>query len=178
MNMLHVSFGKAGQIKIQQMAFMLIAVTMFFVLVGLAFLAVGTAGIKESATELEAKNAQLLVTKLANSPEFSCGESYDQKAPNCIDADKFMVLIENKVKYDGFWGDLANIEARIIYPIEKTEVCSLSNYPNCNSIRLYSDEITGFSQSNFVTLCRKAVKNGETYDLCEMGKLFISYNKK
>ena len=59
---------KSGQLKIQQMAFVLMAVTLFFVLVGMFVLVVRFSGLEESATALEEKNAMLLVAKLANSP--------------------------------------------------------------------------------------------------------------
>ena len=175
MQIANVSFGnKQGQMKIQQMAFMLLAVTLFFVLVGIFFLVVRFSSLKESATELEAQNAQLLVSKIANSPEFSCGNVFDQKGTNCIDADKMMMLIANKEKYKDFWGDLANIEARIIFPGAETTICTLNNYPNCNSIRLYSDELEGYYLSNFISLCRK--DNGK--DKCNVGRLMLSYNEK
>ena len=59
-----------GQMKIQQMAFMLIAVTLFFSLVGMFFLVIFVSNLRESASILEEKNALLLVIKLANSPGF------------------------------------------------------------------------------------------------------------
>ena len=95
--------NKKAQLKIQQMAFMLIAVTLFFVLVGLFVLGVKLTGLKKSATALEEKNSMLLVTKLANSPEFSCGFAFDETKLACIDADKVMMLKESISKYGNFW---------------------------------------------------------------------------
>ena len=105
-----------AQLKIQQMAFMLMAVTLFFALVGMFVLVIKFSGLKESASILEEKNALLLVTKIANSPEFSCGEAFGSAKINCIDADKVMMLKENIEKYKGFWGGETNIEIRKIYP--------------------------------------------------------------
>ena len=90
---------KKAQMKIQQMAFMLMAITLFFVMVGMFVLVFRFSGLKESATMLEEKNAMLLVTKLANSPEFSCGEAFGSNRINCVDADKVMMLKENTAKY-------------------------------------------------------------------------------
>ena len=99
--------------KIQQMAFMLMAITIFFVLVGMFVLMFSLAGLKESAGELEQRNAMLLVTKLANSPEFSCGNSFGNNKVNCIDADKAMVLKGSMDKYSSFWGSgIGNIVVR------------------------------------------------------------------
>ncbi len=167
-----------GQLKIQQMAFMLMAVTLFFVLVGMAVLILKFSGLKETATALEERNSMLLVTKLANSPEFSCGEAFGSHRINCIDADKIMMLKENIIKYLNFWG-VSNIEIRKIYPtidIEKT--CEYENYPDCNIIQIISGDVIGYDFSNFVSLCRKESFEGETYDKCELAKILVSYEEK
>ena len=183
---------KKGQLKIQQMTFMLIAVTLFFILVGLFLLSISFSGIKESATELCEENALLLASKIANSPEFSCGESFGTTKTNCIDADKVIALIENSDEYKNFWG-VSNIEIRKIYPEFSTEVlCKRENYPNCNVMRIFpEEEIEGVYVSNYALLCRKEYFKGlvgggcdseeiETveeiiYDECELAKIMINY---
>ena len=167
--------NKKAQLKIQQMAFMLIAVTLFFVLVGLFVLSVKLTGLRESATELEERNALLLVTKLANSPEFSCGFGFDETKLACIDADKVMMLKESISKYENFW-QVGNIEIRKIYP-EGDIVCTTKNYPDCNIIRL-REEVSGFDLSNFVSLCRKDAEDGEIYNKCELARIMVSYDVK
>jgi len=168
--------SKKGQLKIQQMAFMLMAITLFFVLVGMFVFSIQFSGLKESAAILEEKNAMLLVTKLANSPEFSCGEAFKNKKTHCIDSDKVLILKENINKYDDFW-DVENIEIRKIYPVSGEKECSLENYPDCNIIKIRSGKITA-EFSNFVSLCRKESIGGEIYDKCELAKLIVSYNEK
>ena len=166
-----------AQLKIQQMAFMLMAVTLFFVLAGMFMLAIMFSGVKKQATALEEENALSLVTKIANSPEFSCGCSFGNKEKlNCIDADKVMMLKERIGKYDDFWGDLS-IEIRKVYPENSEKICDFDNYPDCNIIRL-SNEISGYDLSNFISLCRKESVNGEVEDRCELAKIMISYNEK
>ena len=164
---------KRSQLKIQQMAFMLMAVTLFFILVGMFVLTIYLSDLKNSASALEEKNAMLLVTKLANSPEFSCGEAFKSKKTNCIDADKVMMLKENINKYSNFW-DVENIEIRKIYPVTNDKECTLENYPDCNIIKIREGTISA-EFSNFVSLCRKESLNGETYDKCEIAKLMVSY---
>jgi len=167
-----------AQMKIQQTAFMLIAVTLLFVLVGMFVLIFKFSDLRQSATELEEKNALLLVSKLANSPEFSCGDAFGTSRINCIDADKVMVLKENIEKYQNFWG-VSNIEIRRIYPqIDQDILCNIENYPDCNIIRLYAREPIGIDLSNFVALCRKDIINEETYDKCELARLIVSYEEK
>lgn len=169
--------NKLGQMKIQQMAFMLIAIMMFFALVGLLIITVTFSGLKEKATELNEKNARLLVTKLANSPEFSCGSAFGTRRVSCIDADKVMALRGNIKDYESFWG-VSNIEIWKIYPNVQGEVeCTQGNYQECNKITLVPGEIIGRYIGNFVALCRKEVENGKTYDKCELAKIFVSYEE-
>ena len=165
---------KKAQMKIQQMAFVLIAITLFFVLVGMLVLAFRFAGLKESSTELQEENAEALVIKLANSPEFSCWNAYDYGTAVCIDGDKLMALASNAEKYKGFWS-VDNIEVRKIYPDKGNTICTGSNYPDCGIITINNGFIQGVYVSNFVVLCRKQSVSGETYDKCELAKLLVSY---
>jgi len=166
-----------GQVKIQQMAFMLIAVALFLVLAGLFVVSFMFSGLKNTATDLDEENARLLVSKLANSPEFSCGESFGNIKSACVDADKVMVLKENIKDYQDFW-KVSNIEIRKIYPEAGGEVlCTMGNYPNCNIIRLISQDVRGYSVSNFVSLCRKDSKGDYDGNRCELAKLIVSYEE-
>jgi len=161
--------------KIQQMAFMLVAVTLLFVLVGIFFLVFSLSGLKESATALEEKNAMLLVSKLANSPEFSCEMAYGNKV-NCVDADKVMILKDKISRYSNFWG-ISGLEIRKI--VDSSEIsCTKSNYPNCNLIEFNLNKDKDFSVATFVSLCRKDIIEGNTYDKCELAKIIVSYESK
>ena len=169
---------KKAQLKIQQMAFMLMAITLFFVLVGMFVLVFRFSGLKESATALEEKNAMLLVIKLANSPEFSCGEAFGSNRINCIDSDKVMMLKENTAKYAGFWG-VAEIQIRKIYPNTGGIICTPTNYQNCDIIEVFSKNVNSLPPaSNFVSLCRKESYNEEIYNKCELAKLMVSSEDK
>ncbi len=161
--------------KIQQMTLMLMAIVLFFALVAMFVIVFKFSGLKESAAILEEKNAMLLVTKLANSPEFSCEGAFGSARANCIDMDKVMMLKENIAKYRDFWG-VSDIEIRKIYPKSTSDIiCNTENYPDCNIIRLRSSEIVGIGVANFVSLCRKESSDGQTYDKCELGKIIVSY---
>jgi hypothetical protein len=173
-----VKTNKSGQMKIQQMAFMLIATILFFVLIGIVVLSFSLSGLKESATLLEEKNAVFLASKISNSPEFSCGDGFGTSYPNCIDTDKVMLLKQNIEQYSGFW-NVKNIEIRKTYPVfEQDIICDISTYPNCNVIKVISEEFEGVAVSNYVSLCRKESLNGIPYDRCEIGKIIISYDIK
>ena len=172
---LHLPKSYKGQMKIQQTAFMLLAITVFFVLVGLFVLMFKMGSIRDTAEILERDNAMSLVTKLANSPEFACGGSFGTAKVDCIDADKVMALKQNSAIYEGFWG-ISNIEILKIYPGSEENVeCNIITYPNCNLIRIKEGELTGYSVSNFVSLCRKESFEGSPYNKCELARLMVSY---
>lgn len=166
-----------GQIKVQQMAFMLIALTIFFVLVGLFVLGFSLSKINNTAEDLESKNALLLVSKLADSPEFSCGNSFGNNKLSCVDLDKVIALKKNIGDYDKFWG-VANIEIQTIYPAGEEVICTLGNYPDCNLIRLREKEIIGADLYNFVSVCHKERDAGRFYDKCELGRLMVFYEEE
>jgi hypothetical protein len=163
---------KQGQLKIQQMAFMLMAITLFFVLAGIFALVISTSNLRETASALEEENAMLLVSRLANSPEFSCGESFGSNRINCIDADKVMMVKERVSDYKNFWG-ISNVE--IIKQGGNSVICNLGNYPNCDIIKFFPSNITS-EYSNFVSLCWKDLFEGEVYDKCEIAKLIVGYD--
>jgi len=171
---------KRGQFKIQQMAFMLIAVVIFFALVGIFVLAFRLSTMKETATALQEENAMLLVAKLADSPEFSCGYSYGDTRVNCVDFEKVMMLKQDISKYKNFWG-VSNIEIRKIYNYgtEQEKLCGLSNYPACNTLKLIESSSSGYDYSTFVSLCWKEKKElGRVYDKCEIAKFTVRYKEK
>jgi hypothetical protein len=166
------ALNSRAQMKIQQMMFMLLAITIFFVLVGLIVLSVSLSGIKTEATELEKEEALSLVSKLANSPEFACENSFDNVYGMCVDSDKIMALKENIDSYSDFWG-IAGIEIQKVFP-KNTNECNSGNYPNCGRIKVYSKDVnTGGGYSIYVPLCRKESYEGETYSKCEIALLSV-----
>ena len=172
---------KMGQMKIQQMAFMLIAVMLFFGMVGLVVLGVVFSGLDDKATELKEKNARLLVSKLANSPEFSCGGAFGNTRTNCIDRDKVIALKDKIGIYESFW-DVKSIQIRIIYPELEGDggdiLCEQNNYysGDCNLIRvLEGEDNLGISIGNYVSLCKKEKDLSGVYDKCELAQIYASY---
>jgi len=169
--------SKKAQMKIQQTAFMLIAITLFFVLVGVFFIGFKLSSLKEDVTSLEAKQAKLLVSKLANAPEFACGSAFSEKKSNCVDSDKVLMLMKDIDKYKDFWG-VKDIKIRKIYPkLDRDIVCDTSNYPNCNIMNIIERGTIGTYEQNFVSLCRKEVVGDKPYDKCEVAILMVSYEK-
>lgn len=167
--------GKRGQMKMQQMAFMLIAVTILFVFVGLFFLKIILSDNRQSANVLEEKNALLLVSKLADSPEFSCGSSFGGPKSNCVDFGKVVALKDSSEKYSKFW-DVEGIIIRKVFP-EEEKVCTRENYPDCGEIVIIEREGEGIGVSNFVSLCRKEKIDGIINDICEIARIIVYYKE-
>jgi len=167
--------SKKAQLKIQQMAFMLIAVTLFLALVGMVALSFGISSLKNASNALEEKNAFLLVSKLSDSPEFSCGKAFENQRINCVDSDKAIILKNRISKYGNFWG-VSSIELRKIYPPSNTDIdCNLENYPECNKIEILKGTAKA-SFSNFVALCRKESSTNGIENKCELAKLIVGYD--
>lgn len=172
--------NKRAQMKIQQTAFMLVAVTLFFVLAGMFILTVVFSNLKNSAQFSEQKEALLLVSKLANSPEFSCENAFEIRLGSCVDFDKIMALKKQIKNYKEFWG-VEGIEIRKTYPSiglnNQGIECLDSNYPDCNKLTLIKSS-EGIGISNFVSLCRKVYDGENTNDVCEIGKLIVFYGSE
>jgi hypothetical protein len=162
-----------AQVKVQQTAFMLVALVLFFVLVGLFILSISLSGFKEAKQALDEKEAILLVSRLADYPELSCGNAFGGTKVNCVDFDKAFVLSQ-KQEYKDFFG-VKNIEIRKIYPFSEQE-CSSANYPNCGILKIISSGSTGYDKSAFITLCRKqTLDTGAIIDKCELAKLIVRF---
>ncbi len=164
--------------KIQQMTFMLVAVTLLFILVGVFFLSIRLYNLKKTATNLEEQSAMFLVSKLANSPEFSCGNAFGGSRTSCVDFDK-LISLKYRVDEDSeLWG-VAKIELRKVYPSDGNVVCTESNYPDCNVLNILDKDVsTSPASSNFVSLCRKETNGNIIYDKCELAILMVSSEEK
>ena len=168
---------KLGQMKIQQMIFMVLAVGLLFLLVGLIFLSVAFRNLKATAANIAEKDSMLLVSKLANSPEFSCGNAFGTSRVNCVDFDKLMALKGNIEKYTSFWG-VAKIEVRKIVPINEID-CQEENYPECGTVKILNLQVDTLpSSSAFISLCRKEVNESRTYNKCELARLIVASEDK
>jgi len=160
---------KKGQLKIQQMAFMLLAVFLFFILVGLFYLGVRYKEIHEKATKLGEEKAGINALVLAESPEFSCGQY-------CVDSDRLLAL-KNISAYNEFW-PFASIRVIKISDGPEKE-CNLGNYPDCNLFTIQDRKVSSSREaSSFVALCRREKNEDYVYRKCEIGKVLIGYEVK
>jgi len=132
MNNCRVSYSKKGQMKIQQMAFMLVAIVIFFSMVALIYFSISLNNLRYKYTELKDSEARELVRKLSGSPEltFSAGSSCSR----CVDFDKAFVLSKN---YETIYSQLVNLEylsIEKVFPPSNNGKCSDVNYPDCSEL--------------------------------------------
>lgn len=165
-----------AQLRIQEMAFMLVGVFLFFSLVGLIGVGVIYTGLYNEANELAQQKTFGAMVALADSPEFSCVSSKS----NCIDGDK-AISLKNRTSYSKFW-PFSSLRIIIRHSafnlsLEKMVECTFANYPNCDVITVYDRKVNGeIVSSNFVAFCRKEYQDfgnlqGRSYDKCEVGMI-------
>jgi len=144
------SLKNKAQMKIQQMAFMIVAVLIFFVLVGLAFLGWQLISVKDNFNSLQKEQAIASIRTISDMPEFNC----DSRRSLCVDEDKLIVMANSS--YSGFW-NVASISAYKI--LEK------KSYLVYDSKQKDKKEF-----STYVLICKKITSN---YEKCDLGKLSV-----
>ncbi len=158
-----------GQLKIQEMAFVLVALVIFFALVALGYLALRLSGLEKTASSLQEEQASALVKNIAALPEFTWAG-----CRGCIDMDKAVLILEQnwskEFLRDRLELDLLFIER--IYPIREKADCSLANYPRCNKIMLLNSSLYGRASESFVALC--AWDADLHAEQCELGRIIAS----
>jgi len=163
--------GKSGQLKIQQMAFMLMAVFIFFVLAGMFYVITQSQDIVKKANLLERNNAIGVANMLADSAEFSCG-AY------CIDADRAMVLRKKAPYSNGTLWKVTSIKIRSISNSSKDILCTEANYPDCNLIKVYDKGVGETTVYSYVAVCKRVKEKEYVEYTCELGQFIIGYGVK
>jgi len=167
MDYLTVNCFRKGQMKIQQMAFVLVALMLLFGMVALFYFSVVLKDTRSSAQELEEQKVLEQIKKIATSPEFKWVEDCD----SCIDFDKALLLSERK-SYNGFWG----FDYLMFEKVGGVGNCTRASYPECKSLTIANKRI-GTPVNTFITLCRQEVKEGTPYNVCELGKVYATAKK-
>ena len=145
--------NKKGEMKMQEMAFVLLAFALLAALVFIFFIRFQSGNIAAEAEELNYKRALSLRDKISSLPEMKCARI------NCIDKDK-AELIEGKVSEDLFQG--------------LTSVKIVSIYPEKDEIVIYdSGKGTSRNYATYVNLCEQK-KIGTTFDYdCGLALLLV-----
>ena len=159
-----------GQLKIQQMAFVLIAFIILFGLVLMFYVSLRLSSVKVDVNELRHANAQELVRKLAGTPEFAWTSD---DCASCIDIDKVFALKNRSAVYRSFWGaQVKMLRVETVYPAAQREIeCVPSTYPDCNRITLIEQGAGYQTDEAFVALCR--MEGQPSYTRCALGKIIM-----
>lgn len=159
-----------GQIKIQQMAFVLVAVMIFFAMVALLYVSLRSANVDQSAVNLREEEARIAIRTIASTPEFSFSVG---NCANCVDFDK-IYSISQVGNYEEFWNNFDYLAVEKTYPEEDSEICEGRNYPFCSKIEVIDKEVDeGNILSTYVSVCRWENKEGGYYK-CELGRILAS----
>ncbi len=166
-----------AQLKIQEMAFMLVAVFLFFILVGLFIMSILFINMQDEASKLAEQKTFAAVVSLADTPELSCIATKS----NCIDGDKLITLL-NKTVYQNFW-PFSSIRVITMSGFGKdyNEMveCTLENYPECELFNVYDKKVENENAvGTFVALCRKQFENIGVYDKCEIARIIAGTELK
>ena len=136
--------------KIQETAFMLVALAIFFGLALLIYVSLSVTGLRSEAQQLADEEARELVRKMASVPELTFSSGSDCAA--CVDLDKALMLKELQ-QYKNFWNlDYLMIER--IYPRSEERECARSTYPDCDRLTIIDKRTGVASQTSFVSLVR------------------------
>jgi len=167
---------KKSQMRIQQMAFMILAVFFFFTLVGLFLLQVFLGEMRTSAQEREREQVLNILESFSQLPEFSCSE----RSSFCIDEDKIFVMKIEEINqlYSEFWP----ISSIRIFKIGGN-FSTLKECPSlgCNYYKVYEnpEQTQQMEYSSYVSICKKIKDSQEyVYNFCELGKISIGMKIK
>ncbi|RMD67211.1 hypothetical protein D6817_02285 [Candidatus Pacearchaeota archaeon] len=132
MKMLQLARYSRAQIKIQQMAFVLVFTMIFFGIVAVIYTSVSLSNLREQVAELRERQALERARQLTGVPEFAFTPI---SCSSCIDFDKALALKQVRT-YQDFW-NIKFLRLEVVYPtpIDKDKECSLSVLPpNCGYV--------------------------------------------
>jgi hypothetical protein len=167
-----VQYSK-GQIKIQEMAFVLVTLLLFFIIGGIFLLNYLFQGNEMSVIDQRQEKAAEMALKLVDLPELAWS-SDNQECASCIDWDKALIIKDRtqKGEYKEFWSkDIGNIIITQVYPELEGE-CNKINFPNCREITLLNRSSDYVYSGAYVALCRSADDSGRPK--CTLGKILVS----
>lgn len=151
------------------MAFMIVAVFIFFLLIALFFLQISMGNIRAAAIEAERRQVFESLKIFSEFPEVSCSD----QSSNCLDEDKLYVLSRQdfNILYNDFW------------PVASIEVLKVNNnltslvacpQPNCNYFNVFDSGQQGITKySTYVSLCRTNKRQTFATKECEMAKIIL-----
>ena len=155
--------------KIQQMAFVLVATMIFFALVFLFYMMIRFSTMEDEVGNLRSGEVLETIRKISSSAEFVWTR---EDCEACIDMDKVLML-GNRTAYQGFWKDIPLLKIERVFPTYSEQECNPQNYPDCGVITIIEKNANLIAHKSFVSLCRYEPE--EKYYKCELGKIVMAY---
>lgn len=140
-----MSSSKKAQMKIQQMAFMLVAIMIFFAMVAIVYFTIAMAKLQGTADDLRDQEAKELARQMSGTPELSFSQGGSSES-STIDLDKAYLIAKDGGFRKKFWNlDYLMIER--IYPgtPASRNICLPNNYPNCRELVLIDNTEGNYS---------------------------------
>lgn len=149
--------NKKAQLKIQEMAFVLLAVVFLFAILLLFFARFQMSSLQKSATAIREERTTDMLRTIASMPELSCsGEA------NCIDEDKLKAfeLSTTKSRYSELWQEskITKVTVEQVYP-KTSKIYSIYETPAESTV----------AYSTFIPLCIQNIKPS-----CKIAKIKVT----
>lgn len=129
-------YSKA-QMKIQQMAFMLVALMIFFGMVAIVYFTITFSNLRDKADDLREQEAKEIARQMSATPELTFSKK-GSSCSACIDLDKAYVLAKTQSYPTKYW-NLDYLAIERIYPAPTKENCvspTSDNYPDCRFLTI------------------------------------------
>jgi len=153
-----------AQMKIQEMAFVLLALALLAVIATIFFVKFQSEKLAEAGELAKQQTAISLLDKIASMPELSCSEG-----EICIDKDKALIIKNEQDKLANLFQGIKEARIKPIYPAIKPI------YPAGGDIIFYQSGKANESYQTFVNLCEQK-KIGLSFEWdCGMAVLIIGY---
>ena len=134
-----MDYSKKAQMKIQQMAFMLVAVMIFFSMVAIVYFVIVLSKLSDSAEDLRQEEAKELARQMAGTPELMFSEGTFAQS-SAIDFDKAFFLKQHIAYNRGFWNlDYLAIERIYPAPNPAHRECTLSTLATCRYLTIINN---------------------------------------
>ena len=133
-----MNYSKRAQMKIQQMAFMLVAVMIFFSMVAIVYFMIVSSKISDTAEDLRQEEAKELARQMAGTPELMFSKRSSPES-SVVDLNKAIYLKQHRAYQKGFWNlDYLAIERVYPRPSRQNE-CDAENLGTCRFLTIINN---------------------------------------
>ena len=157
--------NKKSQIKIQETAFVLLALVILFSLAFMFYFRMQATSLTKKSEELREEWAISLLDKITGLPELRCSTSLGRATESlCVDKDKLRIFTNPNLNftenYNKLWSGLKNV--RII-----------QIYPEGEEFQIYYQSEGNETYSTFISLCHEEY-NGIGWHKCSIGMVLVA----